>query len=519
MNTIEQLKIFSTIIGGGMVALESYAYLTKRCSNKVEKLATAYIATKDDIHDILGTDGLILSKSIQLKEKCDFEGSVILAPTGAGKTTSFFFNNLLSNDIRGSIVVTDPKGELFKSTSKYQSEICGRTVLKFSPLDPVNSERYNLLTSCKSNVEVIALSSMLLYNGALSIELMTGKKTGGVEWIQMAEPLLAAALLYAKDLEYPYNTVEFAFQLIINLSSEQLKLLFDKSKNIDVKTQFSIFSTVSGADRTEGSIKITLASNLKLFGDYNINRVSDKTTFNIEDFRKRETILYITYPENKSSYIAPFIAPFFSQLMDKIINSFNNECLPITLLFDEFANIGMLNNMSVNVSTIRSRRISMNICLQSITQLYQVYGRENGKAILNNLKTKIILPGLNDIDTLNYISSLCGDKEIQIMNINENKNSVTNTYSKTKIKLFENSEIRCLNDDDELLIISNKQPIITKQDRYYLNDKYLSNIFKESVKVRLNKIEKIDIKEKIKDIKVDLYKNKEIKDVKEGLFD
>ncbi|WP_162266608.1 type IV secretory system conjugative DNA transfer family protein, partial [Clostridium botulinum] len=179
--------------------------------------------------NILGNTGLILSKDIQLKEQFDFEGSVTIAPTGSGKTSSFFFPNLLSNNIKGSIIVTDPKEELFKLTSKYQERICGRKVLKFSPLSPGTSEKYNLLTSCKDDSEIVELASTLLFNGALSIELSTGKKTGGVEWIQMAEPLLAAALLYAKNLEYPFNNIEFAFKLIINLDTEQLDSLFNSS--------------------------------------------------------------------------------------------------------------------------------------------------------------------------------------------------------------------------------------------------------------------------------------------------
>ncbi|NFK66346.1 type IV secretory system conjugative DNA transfer family protein [Clostridium botulinum] len=518
MDIIEQLKALLTIGGGGIVTFQTLSYLIKKYSNEIDKLASGEVKDRNSIKNILGKDGLILSKDIQIKEKFNFEGSLIIAPTGSGKTTSFFFNNLLSNNIRGSIVVTDPKEELFKSTSKYQEKICGRKVLKFSPLNPDNSERYNLLTNCKTNAEVIELASMLLYNGALSIELMTGKKTSGVEWIQMAEPLLSATLLYVKELEYPFNTIEFAFQLIINLSSDELEKLFKNSINSGVKTQFAIFKTVGGADRTEGSIKITLASNLKLFTDDIINKCCEKTTFNIEDFRKEETILYVTYPENQSSYIAPFIAPFFSTLMNKLINSYNKSALPITLLFDEFGNIGMLNNMSVNVATIRSRKISMNICLQSITQLMQIYGRENARAILNNLKTKIILPGLNDIDTLSYISDICGDKEITICNKNYNKNNISHSYSKTKIKLFEKSELRCLEDDEELLIISNKQPILTIQDRYYLDERYTNNIFKESSKTNKYNSYRINSEKKIKELKIDLEKDEIIEDVRNELF-
>ena len=518
MNIMEQIKLFTMVSGGALVGSEALAYYFKNKANKISKLATGHLISKDNIEDITGNTGLILSKDIQLKEKYNFEGSVTIAPTGAGKTTSIFIPNLLSNNIKGSIIVTDPKGELFKLTSKYQEKVCGRKVLKFSPLEPTQSEKYNLLTSCKDNSEVIELASTLLFNGALSIELATGKKTGGTEWIQMSEPLLAAALLYAKSLEYPFNNVEFAFKLIINLSTKELDTLFIGSQNMDCITQWKIFRVVGGADRTEGSIKITLASNMKLFTDNRVNAAGIENTFDIEKFRKDPTILYVCYPENKSPALAPFIAPFFSQAMSKLIDSFNVDSLPVTMMFDEFGNIGMLNNMSVNVATIRSRKISMNICLQSITQLFQTYGRDNGKAILNNLKTKMILPGLSDLETTNYISNLCGNKEITVCNTNVNKQSSTNSYSKTKIKLFEDNELRCLEDNQILIITSNKQPILSIQDRYYENDTYKSNIFNSSVSIPKNYSKKIDIEKEINKLKLQLIQEEDIEDVKSELF-
>lgn len=518
MDIITQIKLLTMVIGGALVGGEILSYYFKSNLNKSSKLATGHLISGEDIENITGNTGLILSKDIQLQEKYDFEGSITIAPTGAGKTTSIFIPNLLSNNIQGSIIVTDPKGELFKLTSKYQEKVCKRKVLKFSPLEPNQGEKYNLLTSCKDNSEVVELASTLLFNGALSIELATGKKTGGVEWIQMSEPLLAAALLYAKSLEYPFNNIEFAFKLLINLTTEQLDLLFSNSQNVDCITQWKIFKVVGGADRTEGSIKITLASNMKLFTDSRVNAVGESTTFDIENFRKKPSILYVTYPENKSPYLAPFVAPFFSQCMNKLIENYIYESLPIHMMFDEFGNIGMLSNMSINVATIRSRRISMNICLQSITQLYQVYGRENAKAIMNNLKTKMILPGLSDIETTNYMSNLCGNGEITICNTTVNKQSSTNNYSKTKIRLFEDSELRCLEDNQILIITSNKQPILSIQERYYENDTYKSNIFDSSVSIPVRYLKKIDIEEELNKLKLQLIQEEDIGDVKEDLF-
>lgn len=250
MNIIEQLKLFTLFAGSGIAFSEIYSAYAKNKLNKIEKLAKGHIINKNDIKDMTGNDGLIISKDIQLKEKFDFEGSAIIGPTGSGKTTSFFFTNLLSNNLKGSIIVTDPKGELFKLTSEYQEKVCKRKVLKFKPLSPSESEKYNLLTSCKDDSEVIELANNLLINGSLSIELTTGKATGGAEWVQMAEPLLAAALLYAKRLEYPFNNIEFSLKILTTLSTEQLNELFTNSKNNSCIDQWNIFKMVSGLTLT-----------------------------------------------------------------------------------------------------------------------------------------------------------------------------------------------------------------------------------------------------------------------------
>lgn len=470
---------------------------------KPNKLANNEIKDYKEIDS--GEDGMKISKNIQLKVKNDFDGICLVGPTGAGKTTSLFLNNLLSNEIEGSFIVTDPKGELFELTSGYQKKVCKREVYKIDFNNIDYSERYNLLEGCRNTEEVIQLASNLLMNGALAIELSSGKKAGGVEWVQMAEPLLAAVLIYAWKLERPFNNIEFALQLILNLDTGKIENLIEVNKNIDALTQFNIFKTVGGADRTEGSIKITLATNMKLFTSKDINKISNFTTFNIEKFREVPSVLYVIYPERKSSYLAPFIAPFFTQIIDKLLDNYNNTSLPIHLLFDEFGNIGMLNNMSINAATVRSRKISIVACLQSITQLYQVYGLNNAKAILNNLKTKILLPGISDIETINYISNLCGNTEINTKSESNNKENKSITYSKIKRKLFEDGELRTLEDNQALIIFNNKMPVLDMIEPYYENET-INNVIKhinyrkfsfryKNIKEEIERLKKLSINE------------------------
>jgi type IV secretion system protein VirD4 len=506
LDPIIQLKIFTMLCGSGLLASQILSVVNS--GKTKEKLANGHLITKKDIKDILGNDGLMLSKDIQLKGKYNFEGSVIFGATGSKKTTSVYAPNLLSNNLRGSIIVTDPKEELFKLSSGYQQEICKRKVLKFSPLEPDYSEKYNLLTSCKDNMEVLELAQSLIFNGCLSVELSTGKKVGGMEWVQMSQPYLSSALLYCRNLEYPFNTIEFAFQLLITLKDKELDALFLNSKNYDCITQWRIYRSVGKADRTEGSIKITFATNMQLFVDERINKTCSETTFNFEDFRKEPTILYICYPEHRANYISPFIAPFLSKMFGDLIECYDRDSLPITFLCDEAGNIGQIANLANKASTVRSREISVNLCLQGLTQLHQVYGENNTKSILNNLKTKMIFPSISDEEALRYISTLCGEKEIETISKSENKNGSSTSYNKTKIRMFSESDLRCLNDDEFLLVTSNKQPIISKQNTYFTSEKYTKNI-KDPVKIERKPVQRYDLLDHIQDLKIDLAAEKE----------
>lgn len=518
MELVTTFKLFTFLIGGGYIVGEGLGiYLKNKRENS--KLANNKLMNFRESESIKGDDGLILTKNIQLKEKLNYEGVCVVGPNGSGKTTGVFFPNLLTNDIRGSIIVTDPKGELYDDTSLFQRDICKRKVYRLDLSNPDYSHKYNLLENCKNSQEVLQLASSILANGSLSVELQTGKKAGGVEWVQMAEPLLAATLFYCKELKPPYNTIEFAMQLIITLKSDQLGLLFEQNFNLDAITQFNIFKTVGGADRTEGSIKVTLATNMKIFTDRFINKICSKTTIDIESFRTVPSILYITYPERKSPYFAPFIAPFFSQVIDHLLDNFkNNKTLPITMMFDEFGNIGMLNNMSINAATVRSRDMSLLVCLQSISQLHQVYGRDNANNILNNLKTKLALPGLTDTISLEYFNKLAGDTEILKTSTSINsKGDKSNSEGAVKRRIFEDGELRTLDSDSVLIITDNKQPILDTKIKHYQEENYTKNIYDKPVKIDKDYVKVEDLNKELKRLKLELSSQEDIEDARNGL--
>jgi len=430
-----------------------------------QKLATSRLGSQKDLGKLLGNDGLIVSKNFQLSFKKTLEGVVVIAPTGEGKTTSIFLPNLLSNDLpRGSKVVSDPKGEQFALTSEYQRSI-GIEPILFEPLG--NNAHYNPLDHCKDLTEVRELASNLVQNGDLAIQLASGRGGGEATWINSAIPLLTAVLLMCK-------TISGAMKILINTPSLELPEMFKNCSNPDALEQFNIFISSAGSPKTASSTVSTLLTALQLFTDHDLINSTYKSDFAPSDLRDKPICLYIKYDVSKSNYLSPFLSIFFNQLIDKIMYA---KGLPVLFMLDEFANIGRLNNFSQVVSVGRSEKLGFMICLQNLTQLTSVYGESNATTILNNLKTKCILPSISDYKALNYISNLCGDKEVDTESINDKGKS----HSKTTKKLFTADEIRRIDDDGILVIAHNKLPFMDEQNTYYNQSKYTNNVMEKFI--------------------------------------
>lgn len=416
------------------------------------KLATGKLGSIKDMGKLRGTDGLILSKKFQLNFKKVMEGVVIIAPTGEHKSTSIMIPNLLNNEFpKCSLICADPKGELYRITKDYQRSI-GREPILFEPLG--NNSHYNPLENCEDFTEVRELASSLIQNGGLALQLATGKSGGGDSFFENScIPIFTAALLHSK-------TIPEAVKFLINTPILKMIEILGMNTNEDIKTQFNIFMASAESPKTMSSIMSTLLTNLQLFTDHKIINTLSSSDFKPLDLRDRPITLYIKYDATKGDYLSPFLSVFYSQLINKIMYG---KGLPVLFFLDEFQNIGRLNNFAQTVAVSRSENIGFIVCLQNLVKIHDIYGKNNAKTILNNLKTKCILPSISDDEALTYISNLADDTEIPTESISENRI----THSKTTRKLITQGEVRRLEDDEILIIAHNKNAFKDKQNVYY----------------------------------------------------
>jgi type IV secretion system protein VirD4 len=175
-------------------------------------------------------------------------------------------------------------------------------------------------------------------------------------------------------------------------------------------------------------------------------------------------------PESKSASMSPLMGPLYSQIMAQVADN-PNGC-PVFFLLDEFANIGKFGQISTILSTVRSRKMSLALGIQSFNQLKQNYGQEESGSIWDNLKIKCALPGLSH-ESANMFSQLVGFKEISTTSTSFGKDNLSHSVSNQKRELLTSDEVRRIPDNQMLTVADNRNPLFLTQLRYYLDEKML----------------------------------------------
>jgi type IV secretory pathway TraG/TraD family ATPase VirD4 len=394
------------------------------------------ICSFSELSDFEG-DGVKLSKNIRLSTKQSNEHVLMIAPSGLGKTRKFIMPNIKALN-NCSIVCTDPSGEIEKTC---------KTDKQTFVLSPFNEKTigYDPIKLCNSEFEVKKIASVILKNGMIEDNGNNRQE----EFLQMAAPLLTAYMLYNYYMR-KYNFGELIQNIctmpILPFKNKEIPSIYGEIMDSDVesaKTELKMFLQVMGSPETLSSIRIVMNSCLQSLLDQRILNIFKKPCIDIKKIRKEESIIYIQVPERHCNYYAPLTATFLTQLLDSLLE---NDGLQTYLLFDEFTNIGKIPNMCQLLSTARKRKISIIAAIQSLTQLYRVYGEIQGNELRELFKSIIVGAGLKD--SAEYISQMLGNKQTK-----KNETFITEP-------LMTPDEIRRMKNDKILIICNNKRPVI-----------------------------------------------------------
>lgn len=162
------------------------------------------------------------------------------------------------------------------------------------------------------------------------------------------------------------------------------------------------------ADKTLKSILISTNARLGSYDMPDLNEMMRYDDIDIESIGQKKTALFVVVNDTDRS-LDGLVNIFFTQAMNVLCEYADRECqnyeLPVHFIMDDFATNCTIRDFPRMISSIRSRRISVMLMIQTEAQLRACYG-EDDQTIIGNCDSYVYL-GSNDYDTAMSVARRC----------------------------------------------------------------------------------------------------------------
>jgi type IV secretory pathway TraG/TraD family ATPase VirD4 len=343
---------------------------------------------------------------------------LVLGPPRSGKTTAVAIPNVLAAP--GAVTVTSTKPDVMVATVGSRADL-GRCWL----LDPSGSVaapvgvrplRWSPAASAATWDESLVLARAM--TGAARPDGVAGDSA---HWIERAEALLAP-LLHAAHLNRSGMESVLRWVLRQDLAPARAALVAN-----GVETAVDVLTGLAATDPRE--LSGIWSSAAGVLAAYRSDAVLDSCAAPNFDPRQlvatRDTV-YICAPARYQQLVAPIVVAFLEQVRagayaasSAAVAGRSAPPVPVTLVLDELANIAPLPDLPAMVSEGGSQGLLTLACLQDLSQARQRWGRA-ADGFLSLFGTKLVLPGIGDLGTLELVSRLGGEVDVPARSVTTN---------------------------------------------------------------------------------------------------
>ena len=329
----------------------------------------------------------------------------VIGPAGTGKTTGFAIPALLEWD--GPVIATSVKGDLLEHTIAHR-----RTVGETWVFDPVGS-------TAEPSAGWSPLNTSNDWQGALRMAAWLAStaragERGGLQdsdfWYAVAQKLLAPLLFAASRSGATMADV----MRWVDLQDEEEPLrALQQAQELDAIQAFA--ASINREERTRSSAYTTAETVLAAFADPGVLATTTRQPL-IDPDRLLDGgshTLYICGPLHEQARLRPLFTALIEQTVARVYDRANRTdsqlAKPLLLVIDEAANIAPLPDLAQIASTARGVGIQLVTVWQDFAQIEARYGTF-AQTVINNHRAKVVLAGVSDTPTLDYISRLIGDE-------------------------------------------------------------------------------------------------------------
>ncbi len=348
--------------------------------------------------------------------------NIIVGSTGSGKSQITMFpliKSLAKHD--ESMIVTDPKGELYEGTCEMLKER-GYNVLVLNFRDPQRGSGWNPLHLPYQFYKQGNRDKANELVDDLGINILVDPKSPDPFWEHVSADyfsgICAGLFEDAKEEEINLNSVNVFTTVGEEKSGPNTVFANDyfNTKDPTSPAYVSASATIIAPSDTKGSILSVFKQKLRMFAAReNISEMLSHSDFDFEDIGSKKTAVFIVIQDEKKTY-HPLVTIFVKQCYEALVD-YAQKCggkLPYrtNFLLDEFANMPKLSDVETMVSAARSRNMRFYFVIQNFAQLAEVYGKNTADTIRGNCGNIIYLIS-TELAALEEISKMCGEVKVK----------------------------------------------------------------------------------------------------------
>ena len=385
--------------------------------------------------------------------------TLTIGGSGSGKTYSHVKPSALQMNC--NYVITDPKDTLVREIGNAFATY-GYDIKYLNLVDMSRSMKYNPLRYIDKPSDVLKF-----VNNFISNTTKENANQGGDDFFVKAEiAWLTFAIFFilacGDENERNLNTVMDLLDLadaseedenakcVLDVMVDQLEESYNQLKDEGYEDknsytflairQYHLYKKAAG--KTAKSILISIGVRLAVFNIPELKELLSDDELHLEEIGKPridekgnmiKTVLFVAISDYDSTYsfMASVIYQQLYEILYRIADSTPKGKLPIHTRFilDEFANTGKQQDFEIKIATMRSREISVDIILQNLAQLKNLY-KESWETIVGNTDVTLFLGG-KEYSTLEQLSKWIGNTTVYYLNVTENRGGNNGGWSKS----------------------------------------------------------------------------------------
>lgn len=392
---------------------------------------------------------------------------LVIGAPGTGKSWGFVRPMIFQCvKRRESMILTDPKAELYESTAGYLADR-GYEVRVFNLLEMEHSDRWNCIGEADYDERLIPIIASTIINNTSS------EKEAGDFWAKAELNLLTALLYYVQnDKDVSGNVLPLSQRRlgrILSLLTDNGLATIDREIKLlpaghPAKGPYGLF--LQAKENIRGNIVIGLGNRLNVFQDKLVDALTADSTIDLTLPGHKPCAYFCILSAQDHTY-AFLSSLFFTMIFSRLEQYARRETedgklpVPVNFVLDEFPSIGKLGDFKRSIAFTRGFRMNCIVIVQSIAQLADIYPRREWEEITACCDATICL-GVNDTTSAQFISEKCGMTTIRVTNNQQPQTplfspvaNLSRPYSQTR-----SNTQRALMQPDEVLRLDHAKSIV-----------------------------------------------------------